>query len=211
MELLLVVNGKLEILKKMKNTIFYIVIILFLSACKVENKSPIKTVSKVANIDLIEKKTITKTKVNDTLKKHFLGKKLNYFKNTPPFSSLDFGSVGIHTNPDNNINYSLGHFNLNSEKVEYIVFFKRTKEGKVAIDILNLVMEKKLEIEKNRLNTFFCYKGRKNDQEIIAIAEYEEKEFLTKILKAWRADRKTEKIIEIPVDGIKVENIDYGL
>ena len=34
---------------------------------------------------------------------------------------------------------------------------------------------------------------------------------LTKILKAWRADRKTEKIIEIPVDGIKVENMDYGL
>ncbi|WP_103867605.1 hypothetical protein [Aquimarina sp. I32.4] len=66
-------------------------------------------------------------------------------------------------------------------------------------------------METDNLYYHFCFKDGKQDEEIIAIAKYEEEEFLTKILKAWRADRKTEKIIEIPVKGIKVENMEYGI
>ena len=83
------------------------------------------------------------------------------------------------------------------------------------LDVLDLTKKEYYTLLENKdkmLYSGFGYKNDKIDEEIIAIAQYDENaEFLTKIYKAWRADRKTEKIIEIPVDGIKVENMDYGL
>jgi hypothetical protein len=57
-----------------------------------------------------------------------------------------------------------------------------------------------------------CFSNNNLDREIIAIADYQpDEEFLTRIRRAWRASRKTGKFEELPVKGIKCENVDYGI
>ena len=56
-----------------------------------------------------------------------------------------------------------------------------------------------------------CRKNKVSDSEIIAIGIYENKDFLNKIVKAWRINTKTRKIE--PIDdlrGIDCENVDGG-
>jgi len=55
-----------------------------------------------------------------------------------------------------------------------------------------------------------CRLNGKEDSEIIVLYEYEDIESYTKIKKAWRADRKLKKIIEIKTKGIDCPNEGYG-
>lgn len=112
--------------------------------------------------------------------------------------------------------FSISRIQLEPAIYSYIFLEEIIPEGAEIsykiLDVLDLTREEKLKSTDFVLYYHFCFKNGKNDQEIIAIAKYEEdKEFLTKIYKAWRADRKIEKIIEIPIEGITVENPEYGI
>ncbi|QXP53202.1 hypothetical protein [Cellulophaga sp. HaHa_2_1] len=195
--------------KFIRKSILFILFSILLLNCNVEEKK--KPHEAVNNAPKAIRKVFVKNLIgNDSLKEAFIQKELNYLRSNPFFKSLQYSSTGIHIDTDSKINYSLGYFNSTSDKTDFLIFLKKNKDSKICLDILSLKDEKLLKNDNNRLSSFFCYKDGKQDEEIIAIAEYEEEKFLTKILKAWRADRKTEKIIEIPVDGIKVENMDYG-
>lgn len=57
-----------------------------------------------------------------------------------------------------------------------------------------------------------CFSGENRDKEIIAVADYQPgEEYLTRVRRAWRANRKTEKFEEILTEGIRCENVDYGV
>lgn len=57
-----------------------------------------------------------------------------------------------------------------------------------------------------------CFSGQNPDKEIIAVADYRpDAEYFTRVRRAWRANRKTEKFEEILVEGIRCENDGYGV
>ncbi len=121
---------------------------------------------------------------------------------------------GIIEGEFNNKNYSLSRIKMSTDAYSYIFLEQIIHESKndffKILDILDLTKESKL--KDYNLYYHFCYYNNKNDQEIIAIAKYvEDEEFFTDIYKAWRADRKTEKIIEISTEGITVENVGFGI
>ena len=55
-----------------------------------------------------------------------------------------------------------------------------------------------------------CELNGKNAPEIATITKYQDKEFLDKIVKAWKADLKSGKIVEIDAKGIVCFNNGYG-
>lgn len=70
------------------------------------------------------------------------------------------------------------------------------------------------EIRKNQIlvNYSACLLNDKLDSEIVAIAfNQPDEEYFTRISRAWRTNRTTEKFEEILVKGIKCENIGYGI
>lgn len=57
-----------------------------------------------------------------------------------------------------------------------------------------------------------CFSNGKPDPEIVAIAAYErDREFFTRIRRAWRADRREERFESVPAKGIKCEHEGYGV
>jgi hypothetical protein len=68
-------------------------------------------------------------------------------------------------------------------------------------------------IPRNQILVYsMCFYGEKPDKEIVAIADYRPYvEFFTRVRRAWRANRVTEKFEEIPTKGIKCENAGYGV
>lgn len=75
------------------------------------------------------------------------------------------------------------------------------------LDVLNFPKLKKTEV----FAMGGCHLNGKFDGELFAIAISEEKQYLTKIAKAWRANMTTKKIEPIPVAGIKCFNEGYGV
>ena len=67
-------------------------------------------------------------------------------------------------------------------------------------------------LRKNQVLVYaMCYSGKQPDKEIVAIADYQDAEFLTRLHRAWRANRKTEKFEPISPKGIKCTNEGYGV
>jgi hypothetical protein len=196
----------------MKFNFLYIAFFLFVISCKQEvqksNKKEINIAS--TEVETVEKGNGLSQEKNKNTIQSFIGKSLDELKQSEEFKHYSFGWGIIDTDDTSNANYSLGSFQGPGDIDKYVVFLKNNNGNKV-LDILDLTREKILEDDDKNLYYHFCYKDNKNDQEIIAIAEYEEEEFLTKIIRAWQADRKSEKIIEISVDGITVSNEEYGL
>ncbi len=56
-----------------------------------------------------------------------------------------------------------------------------------------------------------CERNKKTDSHLAAIAEFSYEEYLEPAIRAWTANLETEKIEEIPVDGIRCVNDAHGL
>ena len=58
----------------------------------------------------------------------------------------------------------------------------------------------------------FCLLNDQHDSEIAAVADYDaDAQYFTRVRRAWRANRQTEKFEAIPTKGIKCENDGLGL
>ena len=199
----------------MKLKILYTLLFILMINCKTETK---QTIKKSENLIVKASDTIkNKSKLNIIDK--FIGKIYKSIDDIDEFKQYSVGFASIE-DEFNSKTYDLLTLSGKGDIEKFIIFRSSLSDGDYRgnfkiLDILDLTTEdnnKLLKDKDKNLFIHFCYKNGKNDQEIIAIAEYDEyAEFLTKIHKAWRADRKTEKIIEIPTAGIKVENMDYGL
>ncbi|MVO11082.1 hypothetical protein GOQ30_18075 [Flavobacterium sp. TP390] len=97
----------------------------------------------------------------------------------------------------------------NSETKIFILFFKIENTKKIIIDILEI---DKKELKENKL-TEYCYTNNGVNVEIIALVKDTDNnvEFYTKIIKAWRANRKTGKFEKIAKRKVKkCDNENYG-
>jgi hypothetical protein len=106
--------------------------------------------------------------------------------------------------------YTFGIAFSHSETQTFLLFFKIENTKKIIIDIL--AIDKK-DLSGNKL-TEYCYSKKGADSELIAIVEESnsDSEFYTKILKAWRANRKSEKFEKIkPKKILKCNNESYGI
>lgn len=57
-----------------------------------------------------------------------------------------------------------------------------------------------------------CLIGNRPDKEIVAVVDYQPNEqYFTRVRRAWRANRQTEKFEVIPTKKIKCENEGYGV
>ena len=206
--------------KHMKTILYYIILYAGIISCKTEKKQIIQ-VSKINDTIEVNSTIIDSAVLQVNLKSlesELIGSVYSKEEGIKEFEEYYSGGA-IIGEVFNNKQYTISSLSGKGDIVKYILFEESLRikglDGEFKIlDVLDLTGEKYILLndkDKN-LHYHFCYKDDKNDQEIIAIAQYDENaEFLTKIYKAWRADRKTEKIIEIPVEGIKVENMDYGL
>ncbi len=87
-------------------------------------------------------------------------------------------------------------------KLKYSYYFSKLKiQKKIIIDILEI---DKKELKENKL-TEYCYTNNGVDVEIIALVKDTDNnvEFYTKIIKAWRANRKTGKFEKIAKRKVK--------
>lgn len=94
---------------------------------------------------------------------------------------------------------------------DYVLIFEkiRTKEGKAFYEVLDYTEIKGVK-ENEYINYADCLMDSVPDTEIIALLVPSNDEYHTTILKAWRADRKTRKIVPISTEGIVCYNEGYG-
>lgn len=87
----------------------------------------------------------------------------------------------------------------------------RDNSGKAYWEVKDVLAIPKLRRRQILVYTI-CFSSDNLDREVIAIADYQpDEEFLTHIRQAWRANRKIGKFETIPIEGIKCENVDYGV
>jgi len=103
------------------------------------------------------------------------------------------------------------HFYKNNA-ASYLVLKKEIgKEGKKAIwQVIDYIV-----LPKYERNYVYCYVvcelNGESAPEIAVIAEYQDKELFERIVKAWKADLKSGRIIEIDTKGIICINEGYGV
>jgi phosphomevalonate kinase len=81
-------------------------------------------------------------------------------------------------------------------------------DGKARYQVLDILELPQL--EANDEVTTYCRFQGKIDPEIVTVSVHEDREFLTNIKQAWRANRKTGKFEVFPIDSLICLNIGYG-
>jgi hypothetical protein len=67
-------------------------------------------------------------------------------------------------------------------------------------------------IRKNQILAHsICFIGDEFEPEVLGIFDYQDKQYFTRVRRAWRANRLSEKFEEIPAKNIKCENEGWGV
>jgi hypothetical protein len=132
----------------------------------------------------------------------------NNYNSLHEFQQLkDFKEIGSSQIQDgDDFQYTLSIYKKDKFHVLVLERAKKNQSRYTALDVLEL---KGFE-ERNRIETLWCRQNKKNDSKIIALSKYEETEFLTKIVKAWRINIEKGKIEEMVTTGVDCINISYG-
>ena len=121
----------------------------------------------------------------------------------------DFTQIGSAIIGETN-KFNFGITQIKDKELNVILFNKVVPGIKSTFEILDTLQIRNLK-ETEYISYQLCRKDSINDSEIIAIVLFEDTEYFTKVLKAWRANRKTGKIIEIGTTGIDCINEGYGV
>jgi len=106
--------------------------------------------------------------------------------------------------------FDFGIAQIRNKELNVIIFDKVVPGLKSTFEILDTLQIRNLK-ETEYISYQLCRKDTINDSEIIAVVLFDDTEYFTKVLKAWRANRKTGKIIEIETTGIDCMNEGYGV
>lgn len=98
------------------------------------------------------------------------------------------------------------HFYHAAEK-HFLVFSKFSNSRHKILDIIEIDQK---DLQGKKL-TEYCSTKKGWDTEIIALVKESDTEFYTKVLKAWRANRKSEKFEKVRPKKIKCDNESYGI
>jgi len=110
-----------------------------------------------------------------------------------------------------NIEYALSHYKNGSTHIigfeEVIGYF----DGKAKYKLIDILEIKNLDADQ-WIDCGSCRLNKKYDTELftIYVPDHNDKEFHTKIVKVWRANRKSGKIEPVETNGIDCENESYG-
>lgn len=204
----------------MKHIFNYLLVLLILSACKVENKN--KTDLLAASKESSNPKTEATIQQKDTVReKSAIGKSYkNYLNEIVEFRGYHgngWHSISDQDDTDSEYsNYGLKSLDIYEEnKEEGTSKYKADKyvvmvNNKVVIDYIDV---EKIDIPKGYVLCDEVWLNNEIDREIFAYVRYDDsgEQFVTDIHKAFRADKETGKIFEIPLSkDMKVENADYG-
>jgi hypothetical protein len=105
--------------------------------------------------------------------------------------------------------FGISQIQKGSQRMLWLEIISYDPDGKTqyrVLDVLDLPP-----LESNDDVTTYCRVRGTIDAEIVTISVYENTELLTKIKRAWRANRKIGKFEVIPTDGLACENIGYGV
>jgi hypothetical protein len=105
--------------------------------------------------------------------------------------------------------YTINHCQRNDLHVLILERVKNLPDGKTRYTAID-IFEVNGVGQGNRFEFVTCRLNGKVDSRIFAICEYEDTEFLTKIVKAWNVNIEKGKIEEMAVTGVDCVNISYG-
>lgn len=137
-----------------------------------------------------------------------IGKEFFGLKDNIVFEEYAVNKGGGYLLQKDNFHDNFGiHFYNSAEKL-FLVFTKFSNSRHKILDILE--MDKK-DLQGKKL-TEYCSTKKGCNTEIIALVDEADTEFYTKVLKAWRANRKSEKFEKVPPKKIlKCGNESYGI
>jgi len=75
------------------------------------------------------------------------------------------------------------------------------------LDVLVLPQIRKSQVLANS----YCFIGKEYEPDVFAIFENQDKEYLTRARRAWRANRLSGKFEEIPLRGVRCENESWAI
>ncbi|TPN85856.1 hypothetical protein [Aquimarina algicola] len=198
---------------------FKTIIFLFIvSSCKVETKKIANTSENI--ISTSSEKEVVQQQKDTVRKKSAIGKSYNkYLHEIEEFKKFTSrGGWSVTDYQDDTSKYSgyilstLDIFEENKEEgtsirkgTKYVVMVN----NKVVIDYIDV---EKIDIPKDYFLSDEVWLNDEIDREIFAYVRYDDsgEQFVTDIYKAFRADKETGKIFEVPSKGMKAENGDYG-
>jgi hypothetical protein len=129
---------------------------------------------------------------------------INEFEDFKDFTQISSAIIG----ETNKFDFSIAQ--IKNKELNVILLNKVVPGLKSTFEILDTLQIRNLK-ETEYISYQLCRKDSINDSEIIAVVLFEDTEYFTKVLKAWRANRKTGKIIEIETTGIDCMNEGYGV
>lgn len=116
------------------------------------------------------------------------------------------------SNVNDSTRYSISQIHKGKVKMLWFELMNRDNSGASYSEVKDVLVLPKIRKNQVLVSYSACLLNDKLDNEIVAIAyDLPDEEYYTRIHRAWRANRETEKFEEIPVKGIKCENIGYGV
>jgi hypothetical protein len=149
------------------------------------------------------------TQVENSKYSDIIGKKFNSLVEFDAFKDYTEDGGAMVDNLDNT-DFSLGYY---SEGHNFVVSFEKIEQNgndfnRILLDICEIT-----DVKQNQYLSYGCRINGQSDSEILALYESngEDVEYFTKIIKAWRANRKTGKFDEIDINGIDCINPGFGV
>jgi hypothetical protein len=137
-----------------------------------------------------------------------IGQDYSKLGNKVVFKDYSIQQIGGHLLPKDNFDTDFGIAEYRSSERRFLLFYKIGNSNKIVTDILE-IDKKDLE---NRKLTEYCSTKNGFDSEIIAIVKDSDTEFHTKIIKAWKTNRKSGKFEKVSKRKItKCGNESYGI
>lgn len=136
---------------------------------------------------------------------------LRYQGGKPPkgIQELTGWTVGIGREPDQS--YAVSYVRQGSQQMLWFLnLVSRDRSGKPNWEVIDAINLPKFNSGEELAPPTCKLKGV-SDPELIAYIIYEDKELLTNIRRAWRANRRTRKIEEIPPKNIVCQNPGWGV
>lgn len=149
------------------------------------------------------------TKESSIFENKFLS--INEISTLKEYTFLGGGLVG-HPNPYDKSEREFSLDILTKDSSAIILFVRNLEDSVYTFQLVDTVVIVNYNV-KHEICIQICGAESETDPEIIALVEPDstESEFHTKVIRAWRANRKEQQIVEIDPSNISCYNYGYGL
>lgn len=108
--------------------------------------------------------------------------------------------------------YAISQISSGKTRMLWLEKLSRTGKKVTSNQVLDVLVLPKIDKGMILVGGMYMIKFQNRyDPTLIAIAQYEEKEFLTKVKYAWRVNLKTKKISPIEPKGLVCNNVSWGI